>query len=185
MQRWGKTSVMAEQTCARMAQRAQQYQAPASALLPTPGKVGRLPGKRRNPNSERLTVLVKKQTRKTAQRLGEDLGPAGICRHWSKCCCRSLCSNTAIPFILNPAMQPRHTDSTREQAMAVYARYCRLRSKWDECQEREAALACGLLNRMQASGRSQSLRSAESGVQGGNAGSARFMQQTQVMERNA
>jgi hypothetical protein len=66
---------MAENKYARMAQLAQQYQATEPEAMPTPGKVGRPPGKRSNPNFERLTVLVKKQTRKTAQRLWEDMEP--------------------------------------------------------------------------------------------------------------
>jgi hypothetical protein len=66
---------MAENKYARMAQVAQQYQATDPEAEPAHGKVGRPPGKRSNPNFERLTVLVKKQTRKTAQRLWEDLEP--------------------------------------------------------------------------------------------------------------
>lgn len=66
---------MAENKYARMAQLAQQYQATEPEATPTPGKVGRPPGKRSNPHFARLTVLVKKQTRKTAQRLWEDLEP--------------------------------------------------------------------------------------------------------------
>jgi hypothetical protein len=40
------------------------------------GKVGRPPGKRSNPNYKRLTVLVKKQTAKRAERLWDDLEPS-------------------------------------------------------------------------------------------------------------
>jgi hypothetical protein len=66
---------MAENKYARMAHIAQQYQAAPSDVETRLGKVGRPPGKRSNPNFERLTVLVKKQTRKAAQRLWEDLEP--------------------------------------------------------------------------------------------------------------
>ena len=49
----------------------------------------------------------------------------------------------------------------QSQAENAFSRFKRtfggkLRSKWDECQEREAALACELLNRMQVMGRPQS-----------------------------
>jgi len=68
---------MAENKYARMAQIAQQYQAtePDSEVATLPAKVGRPKGKSSNPDYERLTVLVRKQTRKTAQRLWEDLEP--------------------------------------------------------------------------------------------------------------
>jgi len=36
------------------------------------GRIGRHLGKRSNPNFERMTILVKKQTRKAAQRLWKD-----------------------------------------------------------------------------------------------------------------
>jgi citrate lyase beta subunit len=49
---------MAENKYARMAHIAQQYQAAPSEAETRLGKVGRPPGKRSNPNFERLTVLV-------------------------------------------------------------------------------------------------------------------------------
>jgi hypothetical protein len=67
---------MADNKYAKMALLAQQYQATEPENdAPVPGRVGRPPGKRSNPNFERLTVLVKKQTRKAAQRLWEDIEP--------------------------------------------------------------------------------------------------------------
>ena len=62
---------MGENKYARMAEIAQQLH----GTEPEPeisSKRGRPPGKRSNPNFERLTVLVKKSTRKDAQRLWED-----------------------------------------------------------------------------------------------------------------
>jgi hypothetical protein len=70
---------MAENKYSRMAQIAQQYQAtepqdePGIEMLP--GKVGRPPGKSSNSAYGRRTVLLRKQTIKTAERLWEDLEP--------------------------------------------------------------------------------------------------------------
>lgn len=68
---------MAENKYARMAQIAQHYQAtePESEPALSPGKVGRPPGKSSNHFYGRRTVLLKKQTIKTAERLWEDLEP--------------------------------------------------------------------------------------------------------------
>lgn len=68
---------MAENKYAKMAQIAQQYQAtePEVDTLTLPGKVGRPPGKSSNSAYGRRTVLLKKQTIKTAERLWEDLEP--------------------------------------------------------------------------------------------------------------
>jgi hypothetical protein len=68
---------MAENKYARMAEIAQQYQAtePDSNVETLPPKVGRPRGKSTNPEFERLTALVRTKTRKTAQRLWEDLEP--------------------------------------------------------------------------------------------------------------
>jgi hypothetical protein len=66
---------MGENKYARMAEIAQQLH----GTEPEPeisSKRGRPPGKRSNPNFERLTVLVKKSTRKDAQRLWEDTEPS-------------------------------------------------------------------------------------------------------------
>ena len=65
---------MGENKYARMAEIAQQLHGtePEPAIS---SKRGRPPGKRSNPNFERLTVLVKKSTRKDAQRLWEDTEP--------------------------------------------------------------------------------------------------------------
>jgi len=65
---------MGENKYARMAEIAQQLH----GTEPEPeisSKRGRPPGKRSNPNFERLTVSVKKSTRKDAQRLWEDTEP--------------------------------------------------------------------------------------------------------------
>src|SRR5881398_2025313 len=72
--RLGRKSCMGENKYARMAEIAQQLHGtePEPAIS---SKRGRPPGKRSNPNFERLTVLVKKQTRKTAERLWEDMEP--------------------------------------------------------------------------------------------------------------
>jgi hypothetical protein len=69
---------MAENKFSRMLYTAQTLQAgheeaPEQAGA---GKVGRPPGKRSNPNYKRLTVLVKKQTVKRAERLWDDLEPS-------------------------------------------------------------------------------------------------------------
>jgi hypothetical protein len=69
---------MAENKFSRMLYTAQTLQAgheeaPEQAGT---GKVGRPPGKRSNPNYKRLTVLVKKQTVKRAERLWDDLEPS-------------------------------------------------------------------------------------------------------------
>jgi hypothetical protein len=68
---------MAENKYAKMAQLAQHYQAtePESSVETSLPKVGRPRGKSTNPDYERLTVLIKKHTRKTTQRLWEDLEP--------------------------------------------------------------------------------------------------------------
>ncbi len=68
---------MAENKYARMAHIAQQYQAtePESEPAMLSGKVGRPPGKSSNRAYGRRTVLLKKQTIKTAERLWEDLEP--------------------------------------------------------------------------------------------------------------
>jgi len=68
---------MADTKYARMAQIAQHYQAtePERASEILPGKVGRPPGKSSNRAYGRRTVLLKKQTIKTAERLWEDLEP--------------------------------------------------------------------------------------------------------------
>jgi|GraSoiStandDraft_16_1057320.scaffolds.fasta_scaffold812867_3 hypothetical protein len=60
---------------ARMAEIAQRLHGAEPEAEPEGRRPGRPPGKRSNPNFERLTVLVKKQTRKEAQRLWEDLEP--------------------------------------------------------------------------------------------------------------
>jgi len=68
---------MAENKYARMAHIAQQYQATETEGEPEVllGKVGRPPGKSSNRAYGRRTVLLKKQTIKTAERLWEDLEP--------------------------------------------------------------------------------------------------------------
>ena len=69
---------MADNKFSRMLYTAQTLQAghgEASEQTGT-GKVGRPPGKRSNPNYKRLTVLVKKQTAKRAERLWDDLEPS-------------------------------------------------------------------------------------------------------------
>jgi hypothetical protein len=69
---------VAESKTAQMMRLAREFHTASDEVtiddMPTP-KVGRPPGKRSNPNFERLTVLVRKQTRKTAERLWEDLEP--------------------------------------------------------------------------------------------------------------
>ena len=68
---------MADNKYARMAQIAQHYQAtePERASEILLGKVGRPPGKSSNRAYGRRTVLLKKHTLKTAERLWEDLEP--------------------------------------------------------------------------------------------------------------
>jgi hypothetical protein len=66
---------VADNRYARMAEIAQRLHGAEPEVEPEGKKVGRPPGKRSNPNFERLTVLIKKQTRKAAQRLWEDLEP--------------------------------------------------------------------------------------------------------------
>jgi len=69
---------MAESKTAQMMRLAREFHATEEAetgAVQTVTKVGRPPGKRSNPNFERLTVLVRKQTRKAAERLWEDMEP--------------------------------------------------------------------------------------------------------------
>jgi hypothetical protein len=66
---------MAENKYSRMAQLAQQYQATEPEVETLPGKVGRPPGKSSNSAYGRRTVLLKKKTIKTAERLWEDMEP--------------------------------------------------------------------------------------------------------------
>ena len=68
---------MADNKYARMAQIAQHYQATEPEREPEmlPRKVGRPPGKSSNRAYGRRTVLLKKHTIKTAERLWEDLEP--------------------------------------------------------------------------------------------------------------
>ena len=69
---------MAESKTAQMMRLAREFHTARDEMapedMPAP-KVGRPPGKRSNPNFERLTVLVRKHTRKTAERLWEDIEP--------------------------------------------------------------------------------------------------------------
>jgi hypothetical protein len=69
---------MAENKFSRMLHTAQTLQGghDETPELAGTGKVGRPPGKRSNPNYKRLTVLVKKQTAKRAERLWDDLEPS-------------------------------------------------------------------------------------------------------------
>ncbi len=68
---------MADNKYARMAHVAQQYQAiePDETQNDALGKVGRPRGKSSNRAYGRRTVLLKKQTIKTAERLWEDIQP--------------------------------------------------------------------------------------------------------------
>ena len=66
---------MADNRYAKMAEIAQRLHGVEPEAEPEGRRPGRPPGKRSNPNFERLTVLIKKQTRKDAQRLWEDLEP--------------------------------------------------------------------------------------------------------------
>src|SRR6266705_5883270 len=77
LKRWGG-KCMAESKTAQMMRLAREFHATEEAetgAVQTVTKVGRPPGKRSNPNFERLTVLVRKQTRKAAERLWEDMEP--------------------------------------------------------------------------------------------------------------
>jgi hypothetical protein len=67
-----------------------------------------------------------------------------------------------------------------ENALSRCKRICGggLRAKRDASQEREATLACQLLNRMRDLGRPSPLRSEESEAQGITASSGRFVQQS-------
>ena len=87
---------MGENKYARMAEIAQQLH----GTEPEPeisSKRGRPPGKRSNPNFERLTVLVKKSTR-DAHDYGKIRSLAAICRSWSSGSWSTLCENIMIMF---------------------------------------------------------------------------------------
>lgn len=65
---------MAESKTAQMIRLAREFHS-TDEHDPTAPRVGRPPGKRSDPNYERLTVLIQKKTRKIAERLWEDMEP--------------------------------------------------------------------------------------------------------------